>query len=215
MDERATGLVLRLHPLTESSLIVHWLTPDCGRLVTVAKGARRPKSAFRGQLDLFYLADFSFQRSRRSELHALREVSLRDPHRGLRSDLNRLQQACYAAALIVQTTEPETPLPIFFALLHGLLRHLSEHPPQPTVILAFEIKLLNELGLAPDLATKSLSPGASQVLQRLLASDWSLIPVLRPSQLQIIEAAGFLGRFARDHLERAPTGRDSALMLRG
>jgi recombinational DNA repair protein (RecF pathway) len=42
MVESATGLVLRIRPLTETSLIVHWLTPDLGRLATVAKGARRP-----------------------------------------------------------------------------------------------------------------------------------------------------------------------------
>ena len=65
MIETASGLVLRTRPLTETSLIVHWLTPQSGRIATVAKGARRPKSPFRGKLDLFYLADFSFVRSRR------------------------------------------------------------------------------------------------------------------------------------------------------
>ena len=81
MDERSIGVILRVRPLTETSLIVHWLTPDLGRVATVAKGARRPKSPFRGKLDLFYEADFSFQRSRRSELHNLREVVLRETHR--------------------------------------------------------------------------------------------------------------------------------------
>src|SRR5206468_11240639 len=93
MIANATGLILRTRPLTETSLIVHWLTPNFGRLATVAKGARRPKSPFRGQLDLFYLADFSFYRSRRSDLHILREVSLRDTNAALRQDLDRLQQA--------------------------------------------------------------------------------------------------------------------------
>src|SRR6516164_9889293 len=111
MIENATGLVLRTRPLTETSLIVQWLTPNFGRLATVAKGARRPKSPFRGKLDLFYLADFSFNRSRRSELHALREVSLRETHPGLRRELGCLQQASYGVALIEQTTETETPLP--------------------------------------------------------------------------------------------------------
>ena len=38
---RTTGLVLRTRPLTETSLIVQWLTRDFGRVATVAKGARR------------------------------------------------------------------------------------------------------------------------------------------------------------------------------
>src|SRR6185369_6601588 len=130
MVETATGLVLRTRPLTETSLIVHWLTPNLGRLATVAKAARRPKSPFRGKLDLFYLADFSFSRSRRSELHTLREVQLRETHSILRRELPCLQQACYCAALIEQTTETETPLPAVFDLMEGLLKHLLHQPPQ-------------------------------------------------------------------------------------
>ena len=99
MTESTHGLILRTRPLTETSLIIHWLTPDLGRLATVAKGARRPKSPFAGKLDLFYAADFSFSRSRRSELHFLREVSLRETHGAIREDLLKLQQAGYAAAL--------------------------------------------------------------------------------------------------------------------
>src|SRR5687767_2084809 len=103
MDERTSGIILRTRPLTETSLIVHWLTPDLGRIAIVAKGARRPKSPFRGKLDLFYEGDFSFARSRKSELHTLREVVLRDMHGELRKDLGWIQQASYAAAFIEQT----------------------------------------------------------------------------------------------------------------
>src|SRR5436190_11721104 len=108
MEERTHGLILRTHPLTETSTIVNWLTPDLGRVSTVAKGARRPKSPFRGKLDLFYFAEFSFGRSAKSELHNLREVVLRETHSALRENLGWLQQASYCAALIEQTTETET-----------------------------------------------------------------------------------------------------------
>ena len=60
MDETAHGIILRTRPLTETSLIVHWLTADHGRLSTVAKGAKRPKSPFRGKLDLFFEGVFFF-----------------------------------------------------------------------------------------------------------------------------------------------------------
>src|SRR5580765_2597628 len=105
MIERATGLILRTRPLTETSLIVHWLTPDLGRLATVAKGARRPKSPFRGKLDLFYLAEFSFSRSRSSERHNLRQIQLRETHEFLPRDLLFLQQASYCVWLVELTTE--------------------------------------------------------------------------------------------------------------
>src|SRR3954466_13262524 len=101
--ERAVGIVLRTRRLTDTSLIVQWLTPDIGRIATVAKGALRPKSPFHGKVDLFYTADFTFSRSRRSELHTLRELGLRETYRSLREDLGKLQRACYCANLIEQT----------------------------------------------------------------------------------------------------------------
>src|SRR5882672_9109881 len=138
MIETASGLVLRTRLLTETSLIVHWLTPDLGRIATVAKGARRPKSPFAGKLDLFYEADFSFSRSRRSELHTLREAVLRETHVALRNDLAYLQQASYCVALIAPTTETETPLPEIHGLFAGFLKSLPHQPPRPRTIFAFE-----------------------------------------------------------------------------
>ncbi len=207
MLETATGLILRTRPLTETSLIVHWLTPALGRLSTVAKGARRPKSAFRGKLDLFYLADFSFVRSRRSELHTLREVNLKETYRGLRQDLSALQQASYCTALIEQTTETETPLPAVFALLGSLLDHLVKTPVRPETVFAFELKLLKELGMQPDRERSELNAGAQQVLVALTDADWPLITRLRPSEAQIKSLGQFLFGFLTYHLGKIPKGR--------
>ena len=126
----ASGIILRTRPLTETSLIVHWLTPEFGRIATVAKGARRPKSPFAGKLDLFYAADFSFSRSRRSDLHTLREVKLRETHGAMRQDIVRLRKAAYAAAFVEQATETETPLPAVFELMREFLG-LSLPPQKP------------------------------------------------------------------------------------
>jgi DNA repair protein RecO (recombination protein O) len=207
MTESATGLILRTRPLTETSLIVSWLTPDCGRIATVAKGAHRPKSPFRGKLDLFYLADFSFQRSRRSELHTLSEIVLRETHSALRKELSLLQQASYCAALIEQSTETGTPLPAVYELMRNLLHHLPHRSPQPQTIFAFELKLLNDLGLKPDLAKSKLTPGARRITNALLQSDWPALTRLKLSEAQTIELRQFLHGFLIFHLGRIPKGR--------
>ena len=207
MIESATGIILRTRPLTETSLIVLWLTPACGRISTAAKGARRPRSPFLGRLDLFYEADFTFSRSRRSELHALREVSLRETHPVLRHELGYLQQASYCAALIQQATETETPLPAAFELLRGLLAHLPKQSAQPQTIFAFELKLLRELGLTPDLAKARLTPGAKQIVTALSASDWTAVARLKLSEAQLTELRRFLHGFLIFHLGRIQKGR--------
>ena len=150
MVEKTRGLIIRVLPLTETSLIVDWLTPDFGRISTAAKGARLPKSPLHGKLDLFYLADFSFARSARSELHTLREINMIQMHSSLRKDVHALQQAAYCARLLVQATEKETPLPELFELMVSTVACISEGPLNPKTVLDFEVSLLTELGLTPD-----------------------------------------------------------------
>jgi len=211
MIESATGLILRTRPLTETSLIVHWLTPDFGRIATVAKGARRIQSPFLGKLDLFYLADFSFSRSRRSDLHTLREISLRETHTALRQDLGRLRQAAYAASLIEQATETGTPLPGIFELMNGFLGCLCRQQSARQMVLAFELKLLHELGLKPDLRQTKLTAGAKQIVRALMQNDWTACSRLKPTPAQAGELRQFLHGFLIFHLGRLPKGRTMAL----
>jgi DNA repair protein RecO (recombination protein O) len=209
--ERATGVVLRVRPLTETSLIVNWLTRDLGRVATVAKGARRPKSPFRGQIDLFYLAELAFARSRRSDLHTLREARLLESNPALRVELGFLRQASYCAALIEQTTEPETPIPAMFALFMGLLGQLPKQRTQPQALFAFEMKLLEELGLKPNLGESNLTAGSRQILEKLTGMDWPAVFQLRPSAAQTTEIRLFLHGFLIYHLDKIPRGRSRAL----
>ena len=214
MVETATGLVLQTRPLTETSLIVHWLTPGLGRLATVAKGARRPKSLFHGKLDLFYLADFGFARSLRSELHTLREVNLLETHVGLRKDLSALHAASYCAALVEQATESDTPLPVVFDLMSGMLAQLGMNANPRQTVFAFEFKLLEELGLQPNLAETKLNPGTRQLAKILASGDWPVLGRLRLSAEQGKELNQFLHGFLIYHLGRIPRGRDSALVIK-
>ena len=211
MTESATGIILRTRPLTETSLIIHWITPDLGRVATVAKGARRTKSPFAGKLDLFYAADFSFSRNRSSELHNLREVKLHETHGAIRKDMLKLQQAAYAAAFLEQATETESPLPKIFELVCGFLQLLCEQPPQPQNIFALELKLLHELGLEPDLAETHLKPGTKKIVRALVDGNWQSGFRLRLSAEQETELRQWLHGFLIFHLGRLPRGRAAAL----
>ncbi len=211
MIESASGIILRTRPLTETSLIVNWLTPDLGRVATAAKGARRPKSPFLGKLDLFYEAEFSFSRNRRSDLHTLREVSLRDTHTALRHELGYLQQASYCAALIEQTTETDTPLPEIHALFAGFLKFLPQQPPRQRTIFAFELKLLRALGLKPDVAETRLAPETRSLVAALLDAPWEKLAELRAASAQARAVQQFLHGYLIFHLGRIPAHRARAI----
>jgi DNA repair protein RecO (recombination protein O) len=209
MIEKTTGLVLRLRPLTETSLIVHWLTPDLGRFSTVAKGARRPKSPLR--LDLFYAADFTFQRSRRSDLHTLREARILQVHAPIREDVARLQQASYGALLVEQSTEPETPLPEIHTLFTHLLEQLEVPPVRPETIFAFELRLLDLLGLGAPLEETALPPGTKAAARALASAPWEMLSRIHLSEVQSAGLRSYLHGYIIYHLGRLPRGRQEAL----
>ena len=211
MDEKANGIILRVRPLTDSSLIVHWLTREHGRLSTVAKGARRAKSPMRGKLDLLFEADFSYRRSRQSDLHALREVQPLANHPNLRLDIKRLQLFAYATRLIERATEPEHALPGIHAIFTTLLKHLENNPARPALTYALEIKTLNELGLAPPL-DDNLDKGTCLLMEQMAVLNWDAIITLTPTREQAMTAGRFLGNFIQKHLDFIPKGRDQLLV---
>lgn len=145
--ETTRGLLLRRTKLSETSLIVTWLTESHGLLKTVAKGARGPRSAFRGQLDLLYEADLTFLRSARSELHQLREVVLHETHEPIRLSFRRLELACYFVELIELTCEPDHPVPEILDLMRRAVRHLDTHEASQRALTHFEHELAEHLGI--------------------------------------------------------------------
>ena len=142
------AIVIRLTRLTETSLIVHWFTEAYGLVKTVAKGARRPKSPFAGQIDLFFGGEVTIARSRRSELHSLREVSIRQWREGLRRNYTSTLLAAYFCQLLELAVEPEHPEPEIHDLLRRALDHLDATPASLRALRHFESELARLLGVS-------------------------------------------------------------------
>ncbi|MBC8128464.1 MAG: DNA repair protein RecO [Gloeobacteraceae cyanobacterium ES-bin-144] len=140
--------LIRLTRLTDSSLIVHWFTGEHGLIKTVAKGARRPRSSFAGQLDLFFGGEISFQRAKRGDLHALREVSIEHWREGLRKNYTSTLLAAYCCELLESVVEPEHPDPELHDLLQRALDHLNATEPSLRAMRFFERELTRLLGIS-------------------------------------------------------------------
>jgi DNA repair protein RecO (recombination protein O) len=175
--ETTPAILLRKTKLTETSLIVTWFTEAHGKIKTVAKGARQPKSRFAGVLDLFYDCEIQFARSRKSELHILREVVLRNPHEGLRVDYARVALAAYFVELIELVTETDHPVPELHDLLERALSHLNEKPASLRALLHFESELARLLGI---LGQENVTPAVAigRVYQRLPKGRAALVKTL-------------------------------------
>ena len=142
------AIVVRLTRLTETSLIVHWFTDAHGLVKTVAKGARRARSPFSGQIDLFFGGEIAFIRAKNGELHTLREVAIRQWREGLRTNYTSTLLAAYCCHILESAVEPEHPEPELHDLLKRALDHLDHTPPSLRALLHFETELARLLGVA-------------------------------------------------------------------
>lgn len=140
--------IIRLTRLTDTSLIVHWFTDGHGLVKTVAKGARRPGSAFAGRIDLFFSGEIVYQSARRGELHALREVSIHQWREGLRSNYTSILLASYCSQLLEAVVEPGHPDPVLHDLLDRALNHMDASAPTMRALVHFEKELARILGIS-------------------------------------------------------------------
>lgn len=145
--ESTSAILLRKRKLSDTSLIISWCTESLGCIQTAAKGARRTKSAFAGKLDLFFEAEIAIARSRKSNLHALTEVVLRNPFSGIRANLLRTQAASYFVELIELCTESDHHEPELFSLLRRAFAYLDGKDPDLRAVLYFETELARIAGV--------------------------------------------------------------------
>ncbi len=145
--EKGSGTVIRLTKLSDTSLIVHWMSAEAGLLKTVAKGARRARSAFAGRLDLFVQADIQWIPSRKSELHLLGEVSVRDFRKGLRERYRDAVVAAYFGQLLELVLEWDHPEPEMADLLDRGLSYLENRGADRRALYYFEREVARFLGI--------------------------------------------------------------------
>jgi DNA repair protein RecO (recombination protein O) len=179
--ESTCAILLRKRKLSDTSLIVHWCTESLGCIQTVAKGARRAKSPFAGKLDLFFEADIQIAQSKRSTLHTLREVALRNPFAGIRASYPRMQAASYFVELIEICTESDHHEPELFALLRRAFGYLTENEPTLRAVAHFETELARLAGVH-DVGTLRSNPAHA------LATLFGKLPKSRGALLTLLQA---------------------------
>jgi DNA repair protein RecO (recombination protein O) len=145
--EQTPAILVRKTPWSETSLIVAWLTERFGMVRTVARGARRPRSPFAGKLDLFYGADISISFSGKSDLHTLREVSLKTVFDVSGAGSAGFYLATYFGELAVSAAPSMHPAPEVFDLLQRGINFVQRAPVTMSALKHFEVELCRVLGV--------------------------------------------------------------------
>ena len=164
--------VLHRYDWSESSLIVELFTRDAGRVVVAAKGAKRPTSQLRAVLMPFQRITVAVRaqprRRRRSEVRTLRSAEW-----GGGAPLARrrgLFAGFYLNELLLRLLARDDAHPRLWDAYAATLA-ASARRPTKSALRAFELLLLRETGVLPDLHRTTLTQavGASRPALRACA----------------------------------------------
>ena len=143
------GIVLRSYPFGEADRVVVLLSPNSGKIRTVAKGIRKTKSRFGGRLEPFTHVDLVLYEGR--NLDTITQAAVIEPFPRLRASLDAVVAAgtmVEAADAVAQEDEASMRL---FLLLHRGLRALEAGQIGADLITSYLLKLANVVGVAPSL----------------------------------------------------------------
>ena len=136
------AFVLHTRPYRDTSLLIDFFTLDRGRVSAVAKGAKRPKSPWRGILQPF--TPLIIQTVGKHELQTLTHCEASSHAYGLTQ--KQLYSGLYMNELLTRLLQREDPHEILFHHYEQALHALSQDEILEVVLRQFEWRLLHALG---------------------------------------------------------------------
>ena len=149
--------VLHSHDWSESSLILELFTRDHGRVVAVAKGAKRPYSQLRPVLMPFQrlVVTFGVKRSEDAEVWLLRQAEWAGGPACPGGAA--LLPGFYLNELLMRLMVRHDPHPALFDAYGQALQAMADPTLLQAALRAFELILLRQLGHLPDLSAQTVN----------------------------------------------------------
>lgn len=152
------AFVLHQYPHSESSVIAELFTREQGRVVVVAKGAKKPTSNFRALLLPLQLlrVDYAYSEAEGAAMGTLRGVERAGGPASPRGEA--LLAGLYLNELLMRMLVRGEPHAAVFDAYMATLHVLAHAPGQAleTLLRAFELVMLRQLGMLPDLSRQTL-----------------------------------------------------------
>ena len=144
------GTCIHAIDYSETSQVVTFFTRDHGKVGAMAKGSRRPKSAFGGRIELFTYGDMVLVDSPNAKLATLTEFQPRfDVVSGMSSRLAAYHCALLATELLDRLTQDRDPHPGLYEEFLQFLQGVLTSQQVLAVLIRFQWALLRQIGLQP------------------------------------------------------------------
>jgi DNA repair protein RecO (recombination protein O) len=149
------AICIRAVDYSETSQIVTFFTKANGKISAIAKGSKRPKSAFDGPIEIFSHGRIVFTDSSREKLATLTELESASGtgiFTGTGGDLFVLNCCYFAAELLNKMTHDYDPHPELFDSFLMFLQNATGKENKNRILallVIFQLVLLKEVGLQP------------------------------------------------------------------
>ena len=146
------AVVLAATDVGEEDRILTFLTPELGLLKAAATSARNLKKGRAAPLDLFVRTRLTVSvPGKEGKLKRVGSTEMIDPFLGIRADYGRLCAASYIGQTVAYCIQEDDPSSGTYDLVLYCLRRLDSEVTLFGVMLLFEVKLLREMGILPEL----------------------------------------------------------------
>ena len=171
-----TAIAIQRFPYGETSQIVHFLTPDLGRVGVLVRGAFRPKNSYQGPIDLLVRGRIALSMLEHRELGLLLSREVETAYPALRRSLGRFRAARHLLEAIERTTPVGHGGEEVFRLFDRGLRALETVPPERValLVLSYDLRLLRTLGLSPELG-RCVRCGEEKKFSRFSAAEGGIL----------------------------------------
>ena len=146
------AIVVGGYDLAEADRIVVFYTQTLGKIRAVADGARRIRTRFGGNLQLFSQGRLVYFERPNRTLHKVNEFAVIRSHHPLRENLDRIAFGSTAVEAVSSGVEEGEAHPDLYRLLAEGLDLLEEAARPALVLQGFLLHLLRLLGYRPELA---------------------------------------------------------------
>ena len=147
------AICIRAVDYSETSQIITFSTRANGKISAIAKGSKRPKSAFDGPIEIFSHGQIVFSDSTKEKLATLTEFQQQPGFSSLADNLLALNCCLFAAELVNNLTDDYDPHPQLFDSFLQFLKSTRDtsHKSRDTIslLILFQLSLLKEIGLMP------------------------------------------------------------------
>ncbi len=148
------AIVLRTIVYGDSDRVVTLLTRDHGKLTAIARGARKSVKRFGAGLGLFGIGEAVVSERNSdsgAEMGTLERFDARSGFPEILQDVIKVAHGGYASELVRELSPARQPEPRVFDLLVAFLERLSHGAPRVERLRAFELALLDAVGLRPEI----------------------------------------------------------------